>query len=124
MSQSQLLAISRSQVLNSSKDLLCLRRSNLLLGTHLFCQSAQMHQSIRPISLCGLALIKCHDVNALCILSINGLAAKSQLEILNLIHGPQTLTIQVILMNAMNAVDNDLIKIKIIHNFLPFNLFG
>ena len=83
-----------------------------------------MHQSIRPICLCSLALVECHDVNALCILSINGLATKSQLEILNLIHGPQTLAIQVILVNAMNAVNNDLIEIKIAHNILPFNLFG
>ena len=83
-----------------------------------------MHQSIRPISLGGLALIKCHDVNALCILSIYDLAAQSQLEILDLIHGPQTLAIQVILVNAMNAVNNDLIEIKIAHNILPFNLFG
>ena len=124
MGQSQLLAVSRSQVLNSGKDLLCLRGSNLLLGAHLLCQSTQMHQSIRPICLCSLTLIECHDINALCILSVNSLAAQSQLEILNLIHGPQTLAVQIILVNAMNAVNNDLIKIKIAHNILPFNLFG
>ena len=51
MGQSQLLAVSRSQVLNSSKDLLCLRGSNLLLGAHLLCQSTQMHQSLSLIHI-------------------------------------------------------------------------